>query len=92
MDDPTGMVAAIEDFAEIAQREGRLLLSVRIHAGCEVLRRERQSPRRPLDEERIEQERIELRGRLGDAAYEAAEREGAALTQAELVRLVLEEG
>jgi non-specific serine/threonine protein kinase len=92
MDDPTGLVAAVEDFAEIASREGRLDFSVRIRAGCEVLRRERQSPRRPLDEERVEGEKAEIRAKLGDAAYEAAEREGAALSKEELLRLVLGEG
>jgi predicted ATPase len=92
MDDPTGMVAAIEDFAEIANREGRLELSVRIRAGCDVLRRERQSGRRPVDEERIQKDNAAVRARMGDAAYEEAERKGAALTKDELLRLVLEEG
>ena len=91
-DDPTGTAAAIEGFADIARREGRLDLAVRIRAACDLLRRDRNAPRRPLDEERVEKERVEIRGVLGDAAYEAAEREGAALPREELLRLVLGEG
>ena len=90
-DDATGVAAAVEGFADLARHEGRLDLAVRIRAACDVLRRDRNAPRRPFDEERIEQERVEMRGVLGDLAYEAAEREGAALPREELRRLVLGE-
>jgi tetratricopeptide (TPR) repeat protein len=90
-DDATGVAAAIEGFADLARHDGRLDLAVRIRAACDVLRRDRNAPRRPLDEERIEQERVEMRGALGDAAYEAADRAGAALPREELLRLVLGE-
>jgi non-specific serine/threonine protein kinase len=91
MDDPTGMASAIEDFAELAKLQGRLDLSVRIRAACDILRRDRHAPRRPVDEERIKKEQHEVRCVLGDAAYEAAEQEGATLSREELLRLVLGE-
>ena len=86
--DPLGVCECLEAGAELALAEGRFSDAVRFVSSAAFHRERLPSPRSPLLARTMEDLLAELRGALGDEAYETAWREGHEIGDAALERFV----